>query len=159
MAKSKAEALIVLGDAPVTLMPYQRTDVVTVLDPVSMTKQSFADECDINNIMRRYEKDGVLQHLNKYEGNFGDFTGAVEYHEAMGIVARADQMFMDLPASIRAQFGNDAGAFVEFATNPKNEDKLIEMGLAHPRKDVDTPAVAAPPAPVKQENKDVEVQS
>ena len=61
-------------------------------------------------ILRRYEKDGVLNHLNKYQGNFGDFTGAVDYHEAMNIVAKADQMFMDLPASIRARFGNDPGA-------------------------------------------------
>ena len=75
--KNVSEALIVVGDEPVTLRPWQRIDVVTVLDPVSMTKQSFADECDINNIMKRYIKDGVVNHLNTYQGNYGDFTGAV----------------------------------------------------------------------------------
>ena len=156
--KEVREALIVVGDAPVTLMPYQRLDVVTMLDGPSMTKQSFADECDINNIMRRYEKDGVLNHLNKYQGNFGDFTGAVDYHEAMNIVAKADQMFMDLPASIRARFGNDPGAFVEFATDPKNLDEMVKMGLAKPNPKVDSPPVAPDvPAPKPEDKKDAEV--
>jgi len=154
MAKVQREAFIVVGDQPVTLFPWQRLDVVTVLDPVSMTKQSFANECDINNIMKRYEKDGVLNHLNTFQGNYGDFTGAVEYHEAMGIVARADQMFMTLPAEIRAKFGNDPGAFVEFATNPKNLDEMVSMGLANPPKVADIPPVApVDPAPKKEEAK------
>lgn len=143
------EALIVVGDKPVTLFPWQRVDVVTVLDPVSMTKQSFADECNINNIMKRYERDGILQHLNKYEGNYGDFTAAVGYHEAMGIVAKADQMFMELPAHIRARFGNDAGAFVAFATDEKNLPALVEMGLAHGDKLADSGGAASSvPSPV-----------
>lgn len=157
--KNVSEALIVVGDEPVTLRPWQRIDVVTVLDPVSMTKQSFADECDINNIMKRYIKDGVVNHLNTYQGNYGDFTGAVEYHEAMGIVARADQMFMTLPASIREKFGNDAGAFVEFATDPKNQDRLVEMGLAYPRQNADNPPVPDVPARKPEANSDAQVQS
>ena len=141
------EAFIVVGEKPVTLMPYQRIDVVTVLEGPSMTKQSFKDECDINNIMKRYERDGVLNHLNKYQGKYGDFTGAVEYHEAMSIVARGREMFMDLPAHIRSQFGNDPAAFLDFATNPDNNQALVDMGLAFARDDAKVPPVPDSPAP------------
>ena len=39
-------------------------------EDVSLTKQSFKDECDINNIMNKWVKNGILTHvdsLNRHE--------------------------------------------------------------------------------------------
>lgn len=154
MSKVRKE-LIVVGEQPVTLFPWQRTEVVTVIEGESMTKQSFKDECDINNIMKRYEKDLLLEHVNRFQGRFGDFTGAVEYHEACNIVMRAEEMFMALPATVRARFENDPAAFLAFATDEKNKEELYNMGLAIRPKASDNPPPPAPPLapPVKSEDK------
>lgn len=99
----------------------------------SVAKQEFATECDINNIMKRFERDGIEIHVNRYQGAYGDFTGAVDFHTAMNQVITSQDMFMSLPAEIRERFGNDPGAFLDFVTDPVNEDELIEMGLRPPK--------------------------
>lgn len=105
--------------------------VSTVIEGPALTKQAHKGECDINLIMSRYERQGVIDHLNRFGGNYGDFTMAPSsYHEALEIVRRAGEMFMDLPAKVRARFDNDPGTFVEFAEDPANLGELRELGLA-----------------------------
>lgn len=106
----------------------RRRQAIKFTEP-GLTKQEFREECDINNIMKRYEKDGVLTHFNKYQGQYGDFADVSEYHEAMNKVVAADTMFMSLPASIRDRFGNDAGKFLDFVGDEKNLKEMHEMGL------------------------------
>ena len=36
----------------------------------SLTKQSFTKECDINNIMKKYQKTGAIDHVNKHEASY-----------------------------------------------------------------------------------------
>lgn len=109
----------------------------------SLTKQSFVQECDINSIMKKFLKTGLVEHVNRYNGNYGDFTELpVDYQEAMNIVLRADEVFMSLPAGIRSRFGNDPQGFLQFVSDPKNEREMIELGLAKPR----PPAPPEPPA-------------
>lgn len=96
----------------------------------SLAKQSFRDEANINNIMARYERTGIIEHQNKFNGQYGDFTSDLDYHGAMNQVIAAQNMFETLPAKVRAKFNNDPGQFLEFADNPENSDELIEMGLA-----------------------------
>lgn len=100
----------------------------------SLTHQSMKAECDINNIMRKFEKTGVLEHRNRFEGNYGDFTGIpTDYHEAMNAVIAAGDMFLTLPAKVRRRFQNDPGNFLEFVSDPDNADELVKMGLATAR--------------------------
>ena len=61
---------------------------------------------------------------------YGDYTEVNEYREALDMVNSANASFMELPAEVRQMFGNDAGAFFEFATDPKNEERMQELGLA-----------------------------
>lgn len=96
---------------------------------VSRTKQSFKDDCDINSIMKKYEKTGVVAHQAKYQGNYADVSGGLDYHASMNAVTRAQEMFMQLPASVRTKFGNDPGRFLEFAMDPANDEEMIKMGL------------------------------
>lgn len=101
---------------------------VTFTKP-SRTQQSFAAECDINNIMARYERTGVLEHVNTYQGNYGDFIGFPDYHQAMNAVREAETMFMTLPSSIRERFANSPEAFLQFAQDEANHDEMVRLGL------------------------------
>lgn len=96
----------------------------------SRTKQSMTAECDINNILKKYQKTGMITHLNRYQGQYGDFTQGFDFHESLNRVQKAKEMFMTIPATIRTQFDNDPGKFLEFVSDAKNADKLVEMGLA-----------------------------
>ncbi len=97
------------------------------------TKQSHRDECDINTIMKRFEKTGMIEHTNTYQGNYGDFTEVPEdYQAAVELVRAADEMFLTLPAKVRLNFGNDPGNFLAFVQNPANIARMREMGLMKP---------------------------
>ncbi len=97
---------------------------------ISKTLQSPTAETDINFIMKKYEKTGLITHLSTHKGKYGNFLPAVDYHEAANSLILANDMFMSLPAGIRTRFDNDPAKFLEFAQDPENVDELIEMGLA-----------------------------
>lgn len=92
-------------------------------------QQHQADECDINKIMARYERDGVLEHVKQFHGEYGDFTEVQDYATSLRQVIQAEECFMSLPAEIRKKFDNDPGQFLDFVTNPANRDEMGKMGL------------------------------
>lgn len=95
------------------------------------TKQSFKEECDINNIVKKYDKGrGLLTHVNHAIAQYGDFTEKNEYQDALNLLNQSRDNFAKIPSEIRRQFDNDPGEFLEFAGNPANLDKMVEMGLA-----------------------------
>lgn len=102
-------------------------------DLPSRTKQSFLAECDINRIMKKYQKGEIVTHVNKFPGGYGDFIAPPDYHEAMNKVIAAQAMFGSLPSSVRSRFANDPGLFLAFVGDPKNTAELISMGLAKAR--------------------------
>lgn len=93
------------------------------------TKQSFAEECDINNIMAKYVKTRTITHLNTHGGSYG-FAPATDFRESLEVVAKAQEMFMDLPAKVRKRFDNDPEKFLEFVQDDKNLEEARELGLA-----------------------------
>jgi len=117
-----------------------------------MTKQSFKDECDINSIVKKALKNGLLP-----DGNpnpiYGDFSDVKDYQQGLNVVMKAEAQFSSLPAHIRSRFQNDPAKFLEFATNADNLDEMRKLGLAKkapvpPRTTEDTPkAPATPPQP------------
>lgn len=100
-------------------------------------KQSFRKDCDINLLMGRYAKGQVVDHLAKWEGSFGDFP-AMDFQQAMDLVAKAQEMFDDLPSEVRSRFANSPTEFLTFANEVdaagklKNLDELRRLGLAKP---------------------------
>lgn len=108
-------------------------------DKPARTEQSHAKACDINLIMKRYEKTGIIAHAKQYAGHYGDFTGATDYQECIARVQEADEAFMSLPASIRKRFDNDPGLYFDFATNPANHDELVKLGLLQAEMREETP--------------------
>ena len=103
-------------------------------DPRSLTHQSEAAACDINAIMAKYEKTGILEHRNTFSGQYGDFTDLPQdYHASMNAVLEAREMFDTLPAAVRRRFSNGPGVFLDFVADKSNGDELVRMGLAEAR--------------------------
>ena len=103
-------------------------DPITGEVQVSMTKQSFAQESEINNIMARYEKTGVIDHV-KNHGGYANMPTDMEYQDAMQLTIDAQVAFDDLPAKIRREFDNDPFKFLTFVENPENVERMAELGL------------------------------
>lgn len=118
----------------------------------SRTKQSFKAECDIQNILRKFQKTGILEHARRYGGEFGH-APAVDFKTAMDIVARGRSMWEDLPSSLKKRF-NSAEEFVAFCQDDGNREEAEALGLVPKRPPVDSPApvegdpVPAPAGPV-----------
>lgn len=109
----------------------------------SLTKQAPADECNINTIMARFEKTGMIEHTNKYQGDYGDFTEVQDFHTSILQVMAAREAFATLPAKVRARFENDPGGFIAFVDDPENIEEMMDMGLLPPR-----PIAEGPEGPV-----------
>lgn len=95
------------------------TSVVT--GEVTPVQQQFAQEVDINTIVRRYGITGELPFGNA-GGVYGDFTGISDYASAVAAIQRAEEGFMTLPPEIRERFDNDPGALWQFAQGVSEED-------------------------------------
>lgn len=116
----------------------------------SRTKQSFADETNINNIMARFVATGLVDFVNEHSAHYGDVTGW-QFHDAMNIVARSQEMFEALPASIRAKFQNDPATFLDFVDNPENDPEAIALGLKQAPETVATPLAPAAAASISDD--------
>ncbi len=117
---------------------------------ISMTKQSMKDETDINFILRKYAKTGLITHTAKHKGDYGEFD-TFDFQEAMNFIIDAQETFDSLPSKIRKQFDNSPHAFVEFATNPDNLPEMQRMGLAPAPEPAPNPEPAPTPAPSKED--------
>ena len=95
----------------------------------SRTKQSFKDESDINLILRKYEKTGLVDHVNRFRGDYTDLTQVQDYHTSMNQIIAAKEAFASLPSGIRNRFANDPAQFVEFVSDENNRDEMQKMGL------------------------------
>lgn len=100
----------------------------------SLTQQNFQPETDIQNIIRKHDRTGLISHVQRGIADYGDYSEINEYRESLDMVNAANESFGQLPSDIRASFQNDAGKFFEFATNPANQAELVQMGLAPPPK-------------------------
>lgn len=101
-------------------------ETVTVGD--SLTQQQFAEQTDINNIMRKFQQTGQL-YQNPQTPLYADISEVGDYHSALQKVLDANDAFMKLDPNVRARFSNDPGQFVEFISDSKNRKEAEELGL------------------------------
>lgn len=125
----------------------------------SLTRQSMKAECDVNNIVRTYDRDGVLPHLSKAIPSYSVFTedelvgsADFDYHQSLNIVLAAQHAFEGLPAELRKRFHNDPAYFIAFVDDPANRDEAVELGLVAPKPNpsVAEAEAAAGEAPVEE---------
>lgn len=114
----------------------------------SRTKQSFKDECNINTIMAKAIKSGIVPGSN-YSPVFGDFSSAGDFHELQNRILEVKAVFGSLPADFRKELGEDPGNLVEWLSKPENQSRAAELGLIPQADPVPgpEPAPATPPGP------------
>lgn len=112
----------------------------------SKAKQSFAEEVDINTIVRRFGLTGQIPNGVRMPMN-ADFEEVFDLQSALNAVNAARESFMTMPAEVRSRFGNDPAAFVNFCSDPENIEEARRLGLVPPLEAAPAAAVAAPAAP------------
>lgn len=106
----------------------------------SRTKQSFRDDVNINKIIARFDRTGMVSHLNSKTPFYGDVSSIVGYQEALNKVKEADELFGRMSAEIRNRFKNDPALMIEFLSDPVNNAEALKLGM-----------IVAPPEPVVAE--------
>lgn len=110
--------------------------VFTILSGKTLTQQHSKNECDINQILKKYRKTGLLDHVNTYQGKYDDLSQPIDYQTALNVVINAKNSFDSLPSNIRKKFDNEPAKFLDFVGNPDNLDEMREMGLMQLPKDL-----------------------
>lgn len=124
--------------------PFASRDGINFGPPESSkTRQEFMDDCDVNVLMDRFEKTGMIPNGNPAAPRYLDVSDVPDLRQSLQILSEAEDAFMSLPAKVRGTFDNDPLKFIEFAQDPKNLDELRSMGLAKP--------VEPDPAPMRVE--------
>lgn len=103
-----------------------------LVSQVSMTKQEFMADCDIHNILQEFKVTGQIKHLaaNAAAGVYTDLSELPDFQTALNTVAAGEAAFASLPSKLRARFKNEPAQFLEFMSNPANQDEIIKLGLA-----------------------------
>jgi len=105
----------------------------------SRTKQSFAKDADINELVRRFGVTGLAsKHPVPLEATLQVFENVFDFQSAMNAVVSAEREFQSLDSKLRKRFDNDPHEFVQFCSDPKNSDELVRLGLAIARPMKDT---------------------
>ena len=101
-----------------TLMMKRRSHrvQVTCTEPTK-TQQHMKGHVDINEILRRYKNTGELPTMIKNNPQYGDFSDAKSYQEALDTVLHANEQFAALSSHVRERFSND----------PKNSWSSLQM--------------------------------
>jgi phage internal scaffolding protein len=122
------EPLAVLAQLDYDLFAIRSDETGLLCEDVSLAKQSFREESDINTIVKRFRISGELP-TGVRMPTYGDFTGVFDFHSAMNAVALANEAFDDMPADIRLRFHNDPQEFVAFCSDEANLDEARKLGL------------------------------
>lgn len=96
----------------------------------TLTEQAHKDSTDINKIIEKYKRTGVMEHIARTQPKY-DVATPYDYHEAMNVIANANSEFEKIPAKIRAMFNNNPMDFFEFVQDEKNIEKMQDLGLAY----------------------------
>lgn len=105
-------------------------------------KQEYRKETDVNELMKRYP--GGIPLPVPAQAVFADVSEIGTLADVMRRGDAARDAFLQLPAKVRSEFGNDPYTFLQFLTDDKNYDKAVELGLIEKKP---APEMLAPVVP------------
>nr|QJB20813.1 MAG: internal scaffolding protein [Microvirus sp.] len=95
----------------------------------SLTDPSFASECNVNNIVKKFKNTGQITHLAKREGVYADVSTVTDLLTATIQVQKASEAFKTIPAELRRKLNEDPAQLIEFLNDPENDEEAIYYGL------------------------------
>lgn len=96
-----------------------------------LTQQHFGDSTDINRIMEKFNRTGVLGTGAKQSGRkpiYLNLSGE-SYHEMLLRIQEAQGQFANFPAKVRKRFANNPENLLRFLGDDKNLAEAAELGL------------------------------
>lgn len=109
-----------------------------------MTQQHFKQECDVNEIVRRYVQTGDSSLLEGSTPVYADVSeipsDLVAAYDAVG---QAEDAFMRLPSEVRKSLDNDPVRLVHWLEDPSNKGVAVKFGLMNPSVEKDETIVSA----------------
>lgn len=107
-----------------------RPAILTRIATPSMTEQSHQESCDINNILDRYKKTGVVSDPSVFREQFyGDFADIPDMVGLYTARAKMVQWFEALPSGTRAAFENNPDKLIAAFKDPSKKDLLLQHGF------------------------------
>lgn len=102
----------------------------TINNEQTMTQQNLVEQADINKLIRSHGVSHIVQNANALEALYGMEITSMDLQDAEQMIKDAEKLFNEVPSEIRKKFANDAGAFIDYATNPDNLEEMQKLGLA-----------------------------
>lgn len=129
---NKIKDTFIEGDKEITHYLNGRIRVRTINEEPTKTDQTQKEQCDINNIMKRYNKkiqnvDSPI--LEKYAGSFFDSSQKPTYQTALNTLIEARNTFENLPSHLRKKFGNDPANMISYLQDSSNNEEAQKLGL------------------------------
>lgn len=124
--------------------PHNR--VLTDVGTRSRTKQSHKDECDIHNILRQFQRTGIINHVQSQRPTYLDLPTDMDFQQSMNTILQAQEAFANLPSQVRDYYANDPERFLAALGNEAEHQRLREFGVLR------TPDPAPSPAPVSEQS-------
>lgn len=101
-------------------------------DQESKVQEQFADACNTDTIIRKYNMMGVNPFIAVGDSQYLDTTQIPDFICANNAQVKVKEYFEGLPADIRLEFNNDPMQFAEVVSDPRNADYLRDIGVLAP---------------------------
>ena len=101
-------------------------------DQPSKVQEQFADACQTDTIIRKYNMMGVNPFIAAGGSQYLDTTQIPSFVAAQNAQVKVKEYFEGLPSDIRLEFNNDPMQFAEVVSDPRNADYLREIGVLAP---------------------------
>lgn len=110
---------------------YETTPGLDFKGEKSLTQQQFAGDVDVNNIVARFMKTGMLSDddVSRRAAVYADVSNVGDYQTMLNTINKVKAEFDKMPADIKNEFDNDPALMLDFMSKPENLDDCIEMGL------------------------------
>ena len=108
----------------------------------SLTDQSSKNMCDINLIMKQYQKTGLLPQFNSKVGQYLDVSEVLSFEEAHEIINLGKELFYELPSEVRKLMNHDPSQLEAFLADENNYDVCLKYGLVEKKQEVEPAAQA-----------------
>lgn len=101
-------------------------------DQESKVQEQFADACQTDTIIRKYNMMGVNPFIASGGSQYLDTTEIPSFVVAQNSQVKLREYFEGLPSDIRLEFNNDPAQFAEAVLDPQNAEYLREIGVLAP---------------------------
>lgn len=113
--------------------PSTRKRVQSVANIGGRTKQSFKDDADPSQLVKRFTKTGDLDIFKQTNAvaMHGDFSAVPDFFTALLQVQEVQEEFMRYPVEMRASVNHDPAELIELLADPTRLDEAKTKGFVH----------------------------